>query len=117
MIAASKTIRTDLMEDAALQAVVAGRCYWELAPDDYEMPLVNFSIIESPRATKDSGGQYEVQLRCFAENLTASAELAELVKDALATSETYYKYQGGRSGYTDSESREGFVELNFNFKV
>lgn len=114
MITAAKVIKTDLLSDTALQAVIQQRHYWELAPDSYQLPLLTFSIIENPAVSKDRTS-YSVAVRCFANIMSEAASIAELVKTALKN--TNYNYRGGKSGYTDTETREGYVELNFNFNI
>lgn len=115
MIAASKTVVADLLADAPLQAEIAGKHYWELAPDNEKVPFLTFRITENPPRTKDGQRDYGLQVRCFEKTLTKAAILAELVETALVAAN--HKYRGGRSGYTDDEAQEGFVELNFNFNL
>jgi len=114
MIQAAKTIQDDLKADTALQAVLLGRSYWELAPDNYALPVITFTVIEDAAVSKDRNA-YRSVVRCFGETLTSAAQLAELAKTALKNA--HHKYKGGQSGYTDTEKREGYVELNFNFNI
>lgn len=115
MKAAAETVQADLTADAALQAVVAGKHYWELAPKGAKVPFLNFRIRENKRPSKDLAGNYQLQVFCFDETLTAAAELSELVKTALVNAN--HRYQGGESGYTDDEAKEGYIQLNFNFNL
>jgi hypothetical protein len=115
MIEASRVVVADLLADAPLQAVINGGNFWELAPDNAKVPFVTFRIVERPRRTKDGREDYDLQVRCFDDTLTKAAELSGLAKTALK--EANYRYLGGRSGYTDTEAQEGFVELNFNFNL
>ncbi len=115
MNAAAETIENDLTADTALQAVVNGKHYWELAPDDAKVPFITYSIRENVRATKDRRGNYDVVVRALGSTLTNAAGLADLAMTALRNQN--YRYQGGTSGYVDSEAREGFIEMNFNFNL
>lgn len=115
MKAAAETVQADLLADTALQAVISGAHYWELAPKEATLPLITFKLRENKRPAKDLGGNYDLQVFCFEKTLTAAAELSELVKTALINAN--HRYQGGESGYTDGEAQEGYIQLNFNFNL
>lgn len=113
MIAAAEFLETALLANEDLQEVVNGAHFWELAPDNQKGAFINFRIIENTRASKDRRGDYDVQLFCYSKTITAAAQLSELVKDAL----DHLNYRGAISGYADSPDKEGFIQLNYNFKL
>lgn len=115
MLEASKKINADLAADAPLQQVISDNHFWELADDNAKVPFVTFSIRENKRGSKDRRGNYDVTLRSFAKNLTEAAILSDLVRSAMEDKQ--YRYLNGESGYVDSEAREAYIELNFNFNL
>lgn len=115
MIKASEKINTDLLADTDLQNRIAGNHYWEIAPDNFTGDLVVYRLTENKMATKDRAGDYDVRFLCIAKTITGAATLSNLVKTALQDKE--YRFLGAESGYTDDEAREGFIQLNYNFKI
>lgn len=111
-VAAAK-IEALLTAGTALQTLVSGAHYWELAPDKQTLPFITFRIIENTQATKDRTGDYDISVFCFDETLKGASDISNAVKIALEE----FNYRGGISGYQDSEAREGFIQLNFNFKI
>lgn len=112
---AATQITTDLAADTALQAVLDGDHYWELAPDNAKVPYVTFRLTENQKASKDRRGDYDVELWCFNDKLTTSADLSELVSNAL--DKNPYRFRGAQSGYVDDDTKEGFIKLIYNFKL
>ena len=108
-------IQTDLTADTALQALVDGEQYWELAPDNTKVPYITYRITENQQASKDRRGDYDVELWCFEKRLTDAAELSDLVKDAM--DKNPYRFRGAQSGYVDDDTKEGFIKLIYNFKL
>lgn len=113
---AATKINTLLDASTDVQAVIADKFFWELAPKNEKLPFVTYRILENQPPSKDRTGAYDVKIYCFAKTLTASADLSELIKAAMQTQSNIY-FRGAISGYNDSEAQEGFIELNFNFKI
>ncbi len=112
------TLLTNMfLADIALQAVVQGQHYWELAPEEIKYPYVLFSLKEDKEATKDRRGDYQVTITCYASTLTASSELDVLVKDALLNNTIASVFNtGAQSGYTDDEKRIAVIVRTYNLK-
>ncbi len=102
-----------LTANAALQTLVSGAHYWELAPAKQALPFITFRIIENIPASKDRLGDYDVSFFCYHSSMTVAGNISAALKVAMAD----FKYRGGTSGYADTEGREGFIQLNFNFKI
>lgn len=112
---AAITVKEDLMADANLQAVVQGDHFWELAKESQKTPFITFRLSENKRISKDTDGTYDLEVFCFGKTLMAAAELSDLAKIALENAN--HRYNGGVSGYTDDQAREGYIKLNFNFNL
>lgn len=113
MLEVSQHITTTL-ETPEIQAAVTGGIFWELADEDADYPFMNFSFKAAPPVTKEGIRDFEVNLRVFAKSLTSGATIAGVIQDALKSSR--WRERGYRSGYTDNEAKEAFIELTYQFK-
>lgn len=113
MLAVSEHITTTLSH-AAITALVTGGVFWELAEQDNEYPFVTFSFEGEKTATKEAFRTWVVSVRIFAKSLTEGAEIVEAVNTA--RNEAGWRDRGIRSGYTDAEAKEAFVEIKYEFK-
>jgi hypothetical protein len=110
---AAEYIESVLAGNTALQAIINGKSFWELADEKTAFPFVTFSIRELKTATKDRAGEYEAQIFVWDDKLTDAADIGDLIKSDPGD----LKYRGGRSGYTDTDARGAFIELNFNLRL
>ena len=111
---AAEKIQTILNGDSALQTILVGKSYWELGREGEETPVVVFSIVEIPGASKDRRS-FGAVLRCYGKDMDKSAELSELVRTVMEDSGQHFA--GSQSGITDSDEREAVVEMNYNLKL
>ncbi len=102
-----------VLQAAPIQAITAGREFWELANEEQPRPFITYSIKEAANGTKDLISEYNAELLIFHETLGQAADLADLVKD----NSPGLKYRGGQSGYTDGDTKIAFILMNFNFKI
>lgn len=110
---ASEYVNQVLMAYAPLQAVINGKHYWELAGKNEKGSFIVYRLVENIIPTKQSR-EFVAKIYCFGTSLTEAAEVSELVKEAF-DGKGYFR--GGTSGFTDDEKKEGFIELNINFKT
>ena len=115
MLDTAKHITTVLTHPAIL-AVVTGGVYWELADQEAEWPFVNFSFQGDKPISKEGKREYNVFVRIFAESLTQGATIAQEIHNNIKSNSNWYD-RGNRSGYTDNEAKEAFIELTYNFKL
>lgn len=112
-VAATRT-ETALKASTALQALINGSHFWELAPDNTKGEYVTYRIFENTPASKDRRS-FEVTHWCFAPTLTRASDLSELVKEAMLVDRQHFS--GAESGYVDDDTKEGFIKLVFNFNL
>lgn len=115
MLTGSKTVDKDLAAHPPLVAQIGDAFFWELAPDNQKAPYVVYRLTENAKNNKDSNGTYDLEVWCFGNNLTASAQLSQLTKDALQNG--HHRFLGAQSGYVDDDTRQGFIKLIFNFNT
>jgi hypothetical protein len=109
---------TTTLSDAAILALVTGGIYWELVEQDAVLPYAGFTFKGSKKITKDGIREYEVRFRVFSENLNSASTIAETVSERLdQTSRWKENPDFINMGYTDSEAKEAFIELTYNFKL
>jgi hypothetical protein len=113
-VAAEKT-NTALLANTDLQALVSGKHFWELAPDETKGVYVAYRVLENPAVTKTIKRNFDVTHWCFAPTLTLASDVSELVKTALLNDGQYFR--GAESGYVDDETKEGFIKMIFNFNI
>lgn len=112
---AAQKIEATLQNNTALQAVLQGKQFWELAPDNTKGVYVTYRIRENFAGATKNRRNYDTELYCFGATLTESAALSELVKTALELGGMYFR--GAESGYVDDETKEGFVKVIFTFNT
>ncbi len=116
MIQVAKHITTTL-SDPAILAAVTGGVYWELADQDAVVPFVNFSFKGSKKLTKDGIRDYQVTVRLFTKSLNEASTISETISERLdATSRWRESPDFFKTGYTDPEAKEAFIELTYTFK-
>lgn len=79
-------IRNILSADSAVQTLVSGRLYPELAPEGVSMPYLVYSVVSnSPSDAKDGTPIDEAQVELFsvASTYTAANDLADKVRAAM----------------------------------
>lgn len=105
--AAKETL--DLLKgDTTVNDLVQGRVFWERGLDRESLPMIAFSIQETPGQSKDRPG-YSAIVRCFADEMTGASTVYEAAKAALVTGG--HTFRGGQSGITDDEDREAVAEV------
>lgn len=112
-LAAERTT-TALLNSTALQALVNGKHYWEMAPDNTKGIYVAFRIAENIGLSKDRRN-YDVTHWCYADTLSEASDLSDLVRAACLADGQHFR--GGESGYFDTDTKEGFIKLIFNFNL
>lgn len=113
ILQASKYI-TATLADARISALTQN-VNWELAEQNAKPPFINFTVSDSGPGTKDRFGAVECEIRAFGNSITQSAEIIEVVREV--AKEQGWKDRGATSGYTDTQAKEGFVQVNFNFNL
>lgn len=115
MKAAAERTNTALLANTELQALVNGKHYWELAPDNTKGVYVTYRVLENQAVTKTIKRNFDVTHWCFAPSLTHASDVSELVKEALLNDGQYFR--GAESGYVDDDTKEGFIKMIFNFNI
>lgn len=114
MTAAAQHVYEVFTSNPDLVTALPGSMQWELAPENVQLPFGVFSLTKSPPVTKDLRGNYRVLIFVFAENLTDAAEISEVIETEVPKS---WKLELIQSGYTATDAKEAYIELNFNFKL
>jgi hypothetical protein len=119
MKAVATILNNILLADANLQAVVEGKHYWELVPEEDQEPYIAFSITENAEATKERSGDYDIRVSIYGLSLDNVSEVDALTKIALEGQHgvTRIFNRGAQSGYTDEEVRKAIIIRNFNLKT
>lgn len=91
--------------------------FWELAEAGTQYPFVNFSINDEGPVSRDGARGYNTQLRIYAKSLTEGSRIGTVIQDEIKASGYQWKDRGGRSTYSDSEAKEAYIELTFEFKL
>jgi len=112
---AAQRIESALNANTALQALVNGKHFWELAPDNIKGFYVAYRITENPGVTKNAKRSFEVTHWCYGRSLTQVSALSELVKQASENNGQYFL--GAESGYLDNDTKEAFIKLIFKFNL
>jgi hypothetical protein len=85
-------LRTRLVEDTAVAAVVGAKVYWSIVPQAAVLPYIRLQTVSDERPIDMKGYQARreprVQADCFAATYGAARGLADKVVAALATPET-----------------------------
>lgn len=114
MIAAAQHI-TQVLTSVTSATDLDGKVFWEMADSEEKYPFLNYSVLDMGPATKSGYHTYQAQVRIYASSLTAGARLAQgIIIDIKENSS--WRYRNGRSTYSDSDAKEAYIELTFEFK-
>lgn len=105
-----------LLSLPAINAVVGDDVFWELADADTVAPFLTYSVKAGGKITKEGLRNYEVAVRVFTSTLNKSAEIGDVVNEAI-TANSRWKDQGIQTGYIDAEAKEAYLELTYTFKL
>ncbi|HET8885234.1 MAG TPA: hypothetical protein VFM70_02670 [Salinimicrobium sp.] len=108
---------TSILEEAALGTAVEDKIFWELAEQTTQIPFVVFTVADSGPGTKNGLTEIEVNVRVFGSSITASATIAKQLRNAIDSNNTRWRDRGARSGYTNTDAKEGYIEITYNFKL
>lgn len=114
MLEASKHITSTITTSPTIIAALSGGFYWELGAEDVKTPFATYTVVETPGRTKDSAGTYRVSIFVWAENLTTGAGIADTIKKEVPAD---WKFEMAQNGYTDTDAKEAYIEVVFNFKL
>lgn len=118
MLQASQYITTIINSKTAITTALVGGLSWELSASGVEKPFMNFNLLELPGATKDSGANYNVTFFVFADTLTASATIGELLKTEIKNDASLkWKFISASNGYTSNEANEAYIEIQYLFTL
>jgi len=94
--------------------------YWELAPEAVILPFGTYSLEQLPGASKDYPGDYILRLYIWAGTINEAADLAEFIKTDLQDLRKQgllkWRFTGMKSGYSSTDAKEGFIEINYTLK-
>lgn len=91
--------------------------FWELAEPGTLNPFITYSV-SSNLVTKSRLREYNTTLRIFDDSLTKASMKAEVIEAYIENSEAAkWKFRGSTSGYTSSEAKTAFIEIQYNFKL
>ena len=105
-----------LLSLPAINAVVGDDVYWELADAATVAPFLTYSVKAGAKITKEGIRNYEVAVRVFTPTLNTSAEIGDVVNQAI-TANSNWREQGVQTGYIDAEAKEAYLELTYTFKL
>jgi len=105
-----------LLSLPAINAVVDDDVYWELADAETVAPFLTYSVKAGAKITKEGIRNYEVAVRVFTPTLNTSAEIGDVVNQAI-TANSNWREQGVQTGYIDAEAKEAYLELTYTFKL
>ena len=106
-----------VMSIAEIQAIDANIVNWDLAEENQSLPFVNYKLNVLERVTKDGIYQYAVDILVFGKTLTQSAEIADIIVNAIEDSNYRWKFRTADSGYNYTDGREALTTINFEFKL
>lgn len=118
MTEAAKYITTTINGKSTITDQLKGGMSWEISDSAVEKPFMNFNLIENPGTTKDSGFNYTVSFFIFADTLTNSATIGDILKSEVKkdTALSGWRFVRSSNGYTSDAANEAFIEVVFNFK-
>lgn len=118
MTEAAKYITSIINGKTSITSQLIGGMAWEISDTGVKKPFMNFNLIENPGPTKDSGLAYTVSFFIFADTLTSSATIGDILKQEIkADNSLNWKYIRASNGYTSDVANEAFIEVVFNFKL
>lgn len=116
MFEASKYITNTISEIIEVSEELTGGLSWEISASDVKKPFMNFNLIENPGRTKDGGNEYTVSFFVFADTLSQSSQIGDLLKQKIKENSSLgWKFVRSSNGYTSDEAQEAFIEVVFNF--
>ena len=114
MLAASQHITATVTGNATIMALLTEGFYWELGPEGTNVPFANYTLVETRPKSKDYEGEYRVSIFIWAETLTESATIADVMKNELQPN---WKFESAQNGYTDTDAKEAYIEIVFTFNL
>lgn len=117
MTAAAIHIEDAIGKNSTIAALLTCGLFWELAPENVSYPFADFSITQAPGRTKDQDYNYQVDLRVFASNITASAFIVDAIINELKTAQPRWRFVTAASGYTDESAKVGYVQITYQFNL
>jgi hypothetical protein len=108
---------TTVLQELEIQNVIEDRVYWELAEEDSIFPFVTFSITNIGPVSKDRFSEFEAKVRIFDKSLTAAATVSSVIRESVSNNYSHWRDKGAVSGYTDTEAKEAYIEITYNFKL
>lgn len=105
-----------LNNNTAINAVLNGEVYWELAEEEGTLlPFCNFSVEEEPGRTKDIACDYMVTLKILDTTLTQVARVGDVIKKEV-NSNTRWQFLGGVCEYVYDDTKLAYRSLKFKIK-
>lgn len=87
-------LRSRLLDDADVTAIVTERVHWSVRPQDDELPSLVLQVISDPRPQTYKGAvgmrQTRVQLDCYAADRAGAVALREAVIAAITPAGTFF---------------------------
>ncbi len=86
------TIRTHLINDSALSALVSDRVYRKQIPQNSTFPLILFNSTDDPQSDLDGstfGKHYEVEFEVYAPTLASADAVVSALNSALGSSSDF----------------------------
>lgn len=113
MKAIATQVRDLLGSATAVTDLVADRIYWGLGKQQEKQSAIIFSVQEGINKASADSRDWSTTIRIYAEDLDAASDIYEAVRQ---TMDGAGHFQGGTSGISDDEDKEGVMELTYNLK-
>lgn len=118
MKSAAEHVKTVIADNVAITAQLTNGFYWELAPEATDVPFGTYRLEENPPTTKTYDGSYRVSVFVWHENLDNASDAADVIKAQVKNDTSLnWRFISSRSGYTDTDAREAFIEIVFTFNL
>lgn len=111
-------IRTALVNDATVNAIVGTRVAVGLMPEGESPPYVTYSVVTGERFPSMSAPgtlrHLRVQLNCWAVNYAGAKALAFAVQDALDVSDLFAAVLAGEQDLQDPDTKLFYVAVDYS---
>jgi hypothetical protein len=108
---------TQILNSPGITAEIGTNIFWELAEEKTKYPFLTFTVDSPGPASKSGLNEFNLQVRIFAVSLHEAARISGVIKNEIKNNPAPWRDRGTRSGYTDADAKEGFIELTYNFKL